>query len=140
MPAYWHPDGVEDFVAIGTYNGADAVARVFEEIFEAVPDGVLEVKRVISEGDLAAVQSELSGTFSGGPFLGLLATGKRIALRGTDYVEFEDGLIRRNTVYYDGASFARDIGMLPPQNSPAERALYGAFNALTRVRRAVRRD
>ena len=60
-------------------------------------------------------------------------------MRGVDYVELEDGLIRRNTVYYDGASFARDIGMLPPQNSMAERGLYGAFNGLTQLRRALRR-
>src|SRR5437763_14438565 len=113
MPVFWHADGVDDFVAIGAYHGGEAVARLFEEVFGAVADGELIVQSVIAEGERAAVQWRLTGTFSGGPFLGLLSTGKRIELRGVDLIELEAGLIRRNTVYYDGASFARDIGMLP---------------------------
>jgi hypothetical protein len=40
----------------------------------------------------------------------------------------------RNTAYYDGMTFAREIGMLPPRDSQAERAMFAAFNAVTRVR------
>jgi len=53
-------------------------------------------------------------------------------------MQIEDGLIVRNTVYYDGAAFARGVGMLPAQDSGAEKAMYTAFNAATRLRRAIR--
>ena len=42
-----------------------------------------------------------------------------------------------NTGYFDGASFARQIGMLPPDGSGADRAMKSAFNAVTKLRRAV---
>ena len=42
-----------------------------------------------------------------------------------------------NTAYYDGASFARQVGMLPSEGSGAERAMKGAFNAVTKMRRRV---
>ena len=46
--------------------------------------------------------------------------------RGVDLIELEDGKIVGNTAYYDGASFARQIGMLPPDGSGADRAMKGA--------------
>ena len=49
----------------------------------------------------------------------------------------EDGKITRNTGYYDGAEFARQIGMLPPQDSGAERAMRTGFNAVTKIRREI---
>ena len=54
-------------------------------------------------------------------------------------MEIEDGLIVRNTVYYDGAAFARQIGMLPEQESGAEKAMIAAFNAVTKLRKAIDR-
>ena len=46
-------------------------------------------------------------------------------------------MIASTTVYYDGMSFARQIGMLPPLDSGAERAMKSAFNTVTKVRRAI---
>jgi hypothetical protein len=51
---------------------------------------------------------------------------------------FEEGKLRHNTIYYDGAGFARAVGMLPGQKSVAERALFGAFNAVTAAKKLVR--
>ena len=42
-----------------------------------------------------------------------------------------------NTAYYDGMEFAREIGLLPAQDSGAERAMKGAVNAVTKARRAL---
>ena len=50
-------------------------------------------------------------------------------------MEIEEGRIRRNTIYYDGASFARQIGLLPAKGSLADRALLSAFNARARAMR-----
>jgi hypothetical protein len=41
------------------------------------------------------------------------------------------------TAYFDGASFARQIRMLPPDGSGVDKAMKGAFNTVTKLRRAV---
>jgi hypothetical protein len=53
-------------------------------------------------------------------------------------VEVRDGLQYRNSIYYDGASFARQIGMLPPLGSLGDRTLLALFNARSRIRRPAR--
>jgi hypothetical protein len=60
-----------------------------------------------------------------------------VELRGVDVIEIADGKNVTNTAYYDGMAFARGAGLLPPQDSGAERAMKGAVNAATRLRRAV---
>ena len=37
----------------------------------------------------------------------------------------------------DGAALARGMGLLPPQGSAAEKAMFSAFNAFTKARGAV---
>ena len=86
----------------------------------------------------ATVQWRMRGTFDGGAFQGLEPTGRRIDLRGVDCMEVgEDGLITSNVAYYDGAAFARQVGMLPTQDSGADRAMRAGFNTVTRVRSAL---
>jgi hypothetical protein len=64
-------------------------------------------------------------------------TGRRVEIRGLDLLEIEDGQIVGNTAYYDGMSFARQIGLMPTQGSASERAMKGALNAATKLRRTV---
>ena len=129
------PGYVDDFVAIGELRGRDAIRDFFRETFAAFPDFAMTVDKIVADENSAVVQWHLSGTFSGGSFQGVRPTGRRVELRGVDVLEIADGLIQRNTVYYDGASFARQIGLLPSQGSRADRAMISAFNAVTRVRR-----
>jgi predicted ester cyclase len=138
MAACWHPDGVEDIIPLGVFRGPEAVRAVFSELFAAVPDFEFTVTRITADHEVAAVQWRATGTFTGGPFQGVQPTGGRVELRGTDCVEVdEDGRITRNTAAYDGMAFARGIGLLPPENSGVEKAMKGALNAVTKVRKAV---
>jgi hypothetical protein len=54
-------------------------------------------------------------------------------------MEIRDGLIVDNTIYWDNAGFARQVGLLPPQGSRADRAMLRSFNAFTWVRTLGRR-
>jgi steroid delta-isomerase-like uncharacterized protein len=132
-----HEDVVDDFVAIGQFHGRDGIRAFFSEMYEAFPDFRIEVERIVADDRTAVVQWEASGTFSGGPFQGIEPTGKPVAIRGVDVMEIDDGKVRYNTIYYDGAAFARQIGMLPRDGSLADRALLTGFNALTRLRSKV---
>jgi len=79
-----------------------------------------------------------TGTFSGDePYNGIVPNGRHIEMRVVEMLEIENGLIVRNTIYYDNATFGRQIGMLPEEGSAAEKAMVGAFNAVTKVRKAI---
>jgi steroid delta-isomerase-like uncharacterized protein len=127
------PGYADDFVAIGEVRGHEAVRGFFSELFAAFPDFEMTVDRIVADETSAAVQWHAAGTFTGGPFQGILPTGRRIEIRGADVMEISGGLIQHNTIYYDGAAFARQIGMLPARGSRADQALLAAFNAKTRL-------
>jgi predicted ester cyclase len=55
----------------------------------------------------------MSGTQKG-DFPGIPATGKRFSsVRGSSLLELEAGKIRRQSDYWDAATFMREVGGLP---------------------------
>jgi steroid delta-isomerase-like uncharacterized protein len=134
---HWSEDGVEDMVPVGVLRGRDALVRNLADLFAAVPDLETTLVRLIPGEREAMAEMRMRGTFSGAAFQGIEPTGKQVEIRLCEVFEIEDGKVAASTTYYDGASFARQVGMLPPQDSGAERAMLGAFNAVTKVRRAI---
>jgi steroid delta-isomerase-like uncharacterized protein len=134
---HWHEDGVDEIVPLGVRRGRREIEELFREMFAAAPDLETTVSRVVAGEKQAAVEWRMRGTFDGLPFQGIEPTGRQIEMRGVDMLDVEDGKIRSITGYYDGAEYARQIGMLPPHESGAERAMTTAFNAVTKVRRAL---
>jgi steroid delta-isomerase-like uncharacterized protein len=132
-------DSVDDFVAIGEVRGMAAIRRFFEELLAAFPEFEITVGRIVADDEAAVVQWRAAGRFSGGPFQGIQPTGRPVEIRGVDVMEIAGGLVRHNTIYYDGASFARQIGMLPRAHSTADRAMISTFNAVTRARHRLTR-
>jgi steroid delta-isomerase-like uncharacterized protein len=132
------PGYVDDFVAIGEIRGHEAVRAFFRELFAAFPDFTMTVDRVVADDTSAVVQWHAAGTFSGGPFQGITATGRRVDIRGVDVMEIADGLVQHNTIYYDGATFARQIGLLPGLGTRADQAMLAAFNAKTTLSQRAR--
>ena len=132
------PGYVDDFVAIGEIRGHDAIRAFFRGLFAAFPDFTLTVDRIVADEGAAVVQWHAAGTFTGGPFQGIAPTGRRVETRGVDVMEIADGLVQHNTIYYDGAAFARQIGLLPGLGSRADQALLAAFNAKTALSQRVR--
>jgi predicted ester cyclase len=137
MASYWSPEGIEEILPVGIFRGPDEVRAYFTELFTAIPDFEMTLDRVLTHEQNVLVQWRAAGTFSGGPLMGVDPTGKRVELRGLDWIEVEDELITRNTAFADGAALARGMGLLPPQGSAAEKAMFGAFNALTKARSTV---
>jgi steroid delta-isomerase-like uncharacterized protein len=137
MADHWNEDGVDDIVPLAPLRGRGEIASFFRELFAAVPDLETTVTRVVASEREAAVEWRMTGNFTGEPFQGVDATGKRLEMRGLDLLEIEDDKIVSNTAYYDGMAFARQVGLMPAQDSSAEQAMKSAFNAATRLRRAV---
>jgi predicted ester cyclase len=137
MAEHWAEEGIEEILPVGIFRGPQEVKAWFTELFAAVPDFELTVERVLAQENDVLVQWRANGTFSGGPLMGVDATGRQIELRGLDWLEVEGDKVVRNTAFSDGAALARGMGLLPPQGSAAEKAMFGAFNAFTKARGAV---
>jgi steroid delta-isomerase-like uncharacterized protein len=133
MASFWAPGGREHIRGQIDTTAPDGVRDFFAELFAAVPDWSLEVVSQMTEGDRSAVQWRATGTFAGEPFQGIAATGSAIELEGCDVLTIRDGRIVNNDAFSDGATFARQIGMLPPQDSAAQERLTRAFNVKTRM-------
>lgn len=138
--ARMHPDIVDDFVAVERFTSVEQVRAFFAETFATIPDLALTIEATHEVGDVVTVQWSASGTFNGhGTFQGIKPTGRPVAWRGCDVMEFEGDLLRRNAVYYDGLTFARQIGLLPRKGSGGDRGLLGLFNTVTRMKRLLPR-
>jgi steroid delta-isomerase-like uncharacterized protein len=116
------------------------VRAFFADLFAAFPDFDIEVVHLVGDESSAVIQWRARGTFTGSPFQGVHATGRAVDLRGCDVMEFDDGRLRHNTIYYDGLAFARQIGMLPREGSSADKAMTAAFNAGVDVRSRLRKS
>jgi steroid delta-isomerase-like uncharacterized protein len=137
MASHWGSDAVADIVPLAVLRGPDEIKGFFGELFTAFPDLDTSVTRVVADDKHAVVEWRMSGSFTGGPFQGIDPTGKHVELRGLDILEIQDEEIRGSAAYYDGAEFARQVGMLPPRDSGPERAIRNTFNAVTRFRKAL---
>jgi steroid delta-isomerase-like uncharacterized protein len=133
---YWADDGVEDIVPVGVFRGKKEIEGFIRGFLASSSDLEVTVDRVITDDTRAVVEWRFRGTFDG-PFQGLEPNGKKIDLRGTDILEIEDDKLTRLTAYYDSTAFARQIGLMPAQDSGAERAMKNAFNTMTKVRKAI---
>ena len=139
---YWTDESVDYFLAAGrTVRGAQDLAQWFRDLFAAVPDWKLEIENTVDDGDRQiVVQWHATGTFTGAPYLGVEPNGRSIDLRGCDVILVdENDKVVTNTVYYDAAEYARQIGMLPPVDSAADRAMLAAFNGATKLRKRLGR-
>jgi predicted ester cyclase len=137
MAEHWADDGIEEILPVGIFRGPEEVKAWFTELFTAVPDFDMTLDRVLAHDHEVLVQWRMNGTFTGGPLMGVEPTGRRIEMRGLDWLEVEGDKVVRNTAFSDGMALARGMGMIPPQGSAAEKAMFGAFNAFTKARGAV---
>ena len=137
MVAHWAPGAIDNIVSVGEMPAPEGIRAFFSELFTAVPDMKFEVLDLIAARNQAAVRWRATGTFCGGPLQGVEPTGARLHLEGMDLLTVEKGLIQRNEAYNDGMELARQIGVMPPRDSAAERGMTAAFNTRTRLIRSL---
>jgi steroid delta-isomerase-like uncharacterized protein len=131
MRQLWRDDTLQRFPD-RTCRGADEIAAYFEETFAALPDLRVEVVALVERGDEVFVRWRLTGTQQGA-IQGIEGTGRRIELDGVDHFTLRDGRIASNFVVFDQMQWARQVGLMPADASPADRALKAAFNARTKL-------
>jgi glyoxylase-like metal-dependent hydrolase (beta-lactamase superfamily II)/predicted ester cyclase len=130
----WAPGGREHVRGQVDVTAPEGVREFIGGMVQAMPDLRMEVVDTTTEGERCAVQWRITGTFAGAePFNGVAPTGSPLRFEGVDVLTVRDGLIQANDAFPDGLSFAREIGLMPPQGSGAEQRLMGAFNLKTKV-------
>jgi len=135
--ALWAPDGVGHVAGLPDLVGGEEVGLFVGAMLDAFPDLELTVLATTVQDGRAAVQWRAEGTFAGEPYDGLEPTGARVHVEGIDVLHVRDGRIVRNDAYVDGLDYARQLGVMPPRGTRAERTLNRTFNSRTRAARRV---
>jgi hydroxyacylglutathione hydrolase len=132
--AMWVPEGRESVHGQGEFAGREGLRTFIGGLLDALPDLRFEIMSTTTEGERCGVQWRLTGTFAGPGMLGGVApTGHPLTLEGVDLLTVRNGQIESNEVFMDTMAVPRQVGMMPPLGSGAERRLMGAFNLKTRL-------
>jgi steroid delta-isomerase-like uncharacterized protein len=119
-------------------RGRDAARKFVESTCQTFPDfNIAEVQPAcLTSGGQALVSYRMRGTMLGDwAELGFGATGGRIDVRGIDTYEFSGGELWRCTTLYDALGAARQLKILPPVGTAADRWLARAQRIRARVQR-----
>lgn len=116
------------------FTGKPEIRAAFDQLLTAQPDYHQETDQFVVEGDTVACETRATGTFSGGPLGGFEPTGAEGTIHMVKLYTVEDGLLVRGRVYYDQMEFAREMGLLPEEDSTGDRVMTQMLNTVTRVR------
>jgi glyoxylase-like metal-dependent hydrolase (beta-lactamase superfamily II)/predicted ester cyclase len=135
----WEAGGTDRLVGQQELEAPDGTRAYFKELFEAFPDFRFELLDMTTSRTRTAVRWRAEATFAGpGRFKGFAPNGAHVALEGCDVVKVVDGKIRALDAYLDSGAIARQLGFLPPADSPAEARLAALGNLRTRVVSVIR--
>ena len=115
-----HPDAKMTTTAFGatvTYR------EYIENWARAFPDGKIELKNLVVQGDKAIAEFTGRGTHTGplkGPMGELPATQRRVELLCVECYEFRGGKVAEGRTYFDAYSLFTQLGIgVPAQGRPA---------------------
>ena len=124
-------DGVMDLYAEdsvqlmpdGFFEGRSAIKDRLAVELNAFSDIAYRYDSYVEEDDAFADEWVFVGTHTG-PFVlpdgsELPATGKRVEIRGMEYVKVRDGKIVVDNLYYDNLAIAAQLGLLPQPTATA---------------------
>lgn len=110
----WTEGGVLRFMPTGiVHEGRRQIGTGAAERFRAFPDWHLELHGLYECGEHAWLAWTISGTHEG-DYLGIRPTHRRFELPGCSHITFgADGLFASDDVYFDLATWLRQLGLLP---------------------------
>ena len=131
--------GYDDSAWPTTMHGHADVREFLRHAWTAFPDMRFELK----DGPfLHPTKGSATATWTGsftqtGPIdpPGIAPTGRHVTFEGFDLHEYRDGRVSRLWICFDVAGIMRDLGVLPPVGSRAERLTAKLANLQTRLRR-----
>jgi steroid delta-isomerase-like uncharacterized protein len=106
-------NGVRHQVALpeGRFEGREAIAGAAQGLIDAVPDEVVEVRKVVESGSTVAVEWVFKGTHSNDS-PGWPSKNEKVELVGVSVCDMEGDLIKEERVYWDTATLLAGAGVL----------------------------
>jgi steroid delta-isomerase-like uncharacterized protein len=112
--SYAHPDAQMTNMPFGTTL---SYREYIENWAQAFPDGKIELKSVVAQGDKAVAEFTGRGTHSGtlkGPTGDLPATQRRVEVPCVECYSFRDGKLTEGRAYFDAFSMFTQLGIGAP--------------------------
>ena len=94
-------------------SGRESFRKQWREWQAAFPDLHFEIVDLIAEGDKVLTRWVLTGTHTGGPFLGHTATGRSMRVEGMSLDRIENGMVAEGCDGWDALGMRRQLGLLP---------------------------
>ena len=98
-------------------RGRDGIRGLWAVFLAGFPDLQASVDEIIAEADLLTLRWTVRGTHAG-EFLGIAATGKRMALPITEVFRIVDGQLSEAWDQYDRLHLLEQIGAAPAPATP----------------------
>lgn len=93
-------------------TGPEAVKQLLAMLHGAFPDLHIAVEDLIAEGDKVVVRNTVTGTHTGGEYLGLPATGKSVSYNEIFVLRFEHGRIAETWGVVDVLAQMKQLGVV----------------------------
>lgn len=114
LDKYLSPDSVDYSTLHGQpEHGAESFRQIISMFRAGFPDIHLNIEDEIYTGNKVVHRWTLSGTHSE-PFMGVPATGKKVAFTGMTIVEMQDGKIAGRWSNPDMMGLMMQLGVVPP--------------------------
>jgi predicted ester cyclase len=101
----------------GTFEGRRTIRERLARDLNAFPDATYTVGSFVEQGDAFADEWSIVGTHTGPLTLPdgteLPPTGKRVEIRGMEFVQVRDGKIVIDNLYYDNMALLVQLGLIP---------------------------
>lgn len=118
-----HPEfrgrGISAFPPDGPEVGPGPRRKLYEMLFQAIPDARAEVLEVVAEGDKVALVDRFGGTHRG-EFLGRPGTGNRIEWMEIHIYTIRYGKVLEDAVMTDALAMMQQLGLAPSLTKAAE--------------------
>jgi steroid delta-isomerase-like uncharacterized protein len=96
----------------GVPQNREGVKQFFTVFRSAFPDLQITIEDMIAEGDKVVVRSAMSGTHQG-EFMGIPATGNKVAFGVIDIVRVADGKVAEHWGQTDAMGMMQQLGVIP---------------------------
>ena len=96
----------------GLPPGPEGLRQVIGTLRAAFPDSGISVEDMLAEGDKVAVRAEMTGTHRG-EFMGIPATGNKIAVTGISIYKVAGGKITDHWEQMDAMGMMQQLGAMP---------------------------
>jgi steroid delta-isomerase-like uncharacterized protein len=96
-----------------SWRGKKEAKDFAKDTFTNFPDFKIELKSGFNAGDGGAGEWVMSATFANSNIPGMPATGKSFSVPGASIIEFREGKISRESMYWNLAAFLQQVGLMP---------------------------